>query len=309
MKILASFSFLFLSLFCEAQKKPVIFIPTDDDPSVFKYRYVIEQQKTASGSYPVKTYYDSGKVESEGHSSKPDILIKDGAFTHYYESGAVQSRFSYINGRPMGRKEEWYEDGQIKSSGTFYETDSPMKSVFKLWNYWDANHNQTIINGNGHGEHSEGKSRGYGEIKNGLKEGKWEGVSQIPQLTYTEYYSQGKLSHGQSKDSAGNIYKYTEAHKSPEPPRGLRSFRQFIADNYRVPPDYYSYKKETIYATFAVNTDGEMEDIKIVVGVSEETDKEMIRTLSSYRKKWTPGTSRGVAVRSLLSLPLRIQVQ
>lgn len=60
-----------------------------------------------------KTYYSSGKVESE--ITYVD-RIRDGAAKFYYENGNLKQELTYVNGKVEGLVKEYYENGNLKQT-------------------------------------------------------------------------------------------------------------------------------------------------------------------------------------------------
>lgn len=90
-------------------------------------------------------------------------------------------------------------------------------------------------------------------------------------------------------------------------PGGINKFRQFVADNYRVPS---SFNKDilTIKLVFVIEKDGSMTDIRMIGNGDKALEKEAIRVLKAMNKKWTPGKVNGEIVRSEKTLPIEINL-
>ncbi|MDD2584256.1 MAG: energy transducer TonB [Bacteroidales bacterium] len=59
---------------------------------------------------------------------------------------------------------------------------------------------------------------------------------------------------------------------------------------------------------FRVNTDGSVDNVKVVRGVDPSLDKEAVRVISSS-PKWTPGRQRNKAVRVVYTFPVIFQLR
>lgn len=88
-------------------------------------------------------------------------------------------------------------------------------------------------------------------------------------------------------------------------PGGINKFREFIAENYKVPN---SFNKDIldIVLVFTIEKDGSMTDIKMVSKGDKALEAEAIRVLKAMKKKWTPGKVNGEIVRSEKKLPIRL---
>ena len=91
----------------------------------------------------------------------------------------------------------------------------------------------------------------------------------------------------------------------PDFPGGINKFRQYIANNFRVPDE--EGLKGKIYVTFVVEKDGSLTDIKVQRDLGYGTKEEAIRVLRSLKVRWNPGEQNGKKVRVQYSMPISIQ--
>lgn len=64
----------------------------------------------------------------------------------------------------------------------------------------------------------------------------------------------------------------------------------------------------TVYIQFFVENDGEITNINLVRGVSEELDKEALLFISKM-PKWIPGKRGGVPVRVMYTFPIKFELK
>lgn len=64
-----------------------------------------------------------------------------------------------------------------------------------------------------------------------------------------------------------------------------------------------------VFLSFAVDTDGQMKDIRILRGVHADLDAEALRVLESCTVKWTPGCRNGKAVKVTYTFPVIFQLK
>ena len=89
---------------------------------------------------------------------------------------------------------------------------------------------------------------------------------------------------------------YISVEKYPEyPDKGMNGFREFIAQNYRLPKVPIDLKGNVIL-TFIVETDGSLTDIEVVRDLGFGTGVEAVRVLKKSRKR-IPGVQLGRPVR------------
>ncbi|WP_414656053.1 energy transducer TonB [Flavobacterium sp.] len=91
----------------------------------------------------------------------------------------------------------------------------------------------------------------------------------------------------------------------PEFPGGINEFYKFIAQNYTVPKEKPIDVKGKIYATFIIEKDGLITDVKIIKDLGFNTGNEAIRVLK-LSPKWTPGKQNNKDVRVLYTIPMSI---
>jgi len=101
-----------------------------------------------------------------------------------------------------------------------------------------------------------------------------------------------------SRDSiASGTFDFVTIEKQPEFPGGLKAFYQYLNANIKYPKESARNKVQgRVFLSFIVEKDGELSNIKIIRGVSDDINKEAIRVISGS-PKWNPGIQFGVPVR------------
>jgi protein TonB len=99
-----------------------------------------------------------------------------------------------------------------------------------------------------------------------------------------------------------SIYNTAGIDIRPEFPGGIIEFDKFIAKNFKIPASNPELKGK-IYATFIIEKDGSLSDIKILRDIGFETGAEAIRVLK-MSPKWKPGEKDNKLIRVLFSLPI-----
>jgi TonB family protein len=139
-------------------------------------------------------------------------------------------------------------------------------------------------------------------MKNGIKDGTWKG--DMGGVRYTETYKKGKLIRGES-DKDGKYYHYEASlEKSAEFPGGMQAFYQFIGSTTHYPDSARANNIQgKVYASFVINKDGSLNEIKILKAPSNDIADETVRVLK-LSPPWTPGNQRGIAVRQQFTVPI-----
>ncbi|MBP7500571.1 MAG: energy transducer TonB [Chryseobacterium sp.] len=271
----------------------------------FKFFRIIKDYKLDKESYTILEYYKSGVLKMEGTSKTKEGYPKEGELTYYYENGNKKSVSNYTKGRAYGKDFEWYENGNKKLEGEYVE-DKKNSNHHHIIQFWDANGVQKVVDGNGFFDDQGENESEKGEIKNGYKDGVWEGSFKKSKFSYKETYKEGKFISGVSTDADGETHKYSELEIKPEPKKGIMDFYNYIAKNYRT-PDVQGLKGK-VYITFVVDKEGEIVEPRVLRDLGYGTGKEAIRVVTAY-EGFIPGEQRGRKVRCTYSLPIAIQAR
>lgn len=107
----------------------------------------------------------------------------------------------------------------------------------------------------------------------------------------------------ETHDTIGNDEIYTVVEVSPEFPGGDGARILFLKNNIKF-PETDEVISGTVYVTFVIERDGSISNVKILRGIREDYDNEVIRVVKSM-PKWHPGIQNGKAVRVHFNLPIR----
>lgn len=98
------------------------------------------------------------------------------------------------------------------------------------------------------------------------------------------------------------------AEVDPVFPGGEVEMQKFIRDNFVYPELSKEMGEQgTVYVQFVVNTDGSIQDVVVVKGVSDLIDKEAVRVVKRM-PKWTPGEQAGKNVRVRYTVPINCRI-
>ncbi|MGI4805397.1 MAG: energy transducer TonB [Janthinobacterium lividum] len=101
---------------------------------------------------------------------------------------------------------------------------------------------------------------------------------------------------------ANEPYSFGTVEVLPHFPGGEKAFDEFLNQNLQVPKNVSG----RVIATFVVEKNGSLTNIKIVRSLGEEADAEAIRILKAG-PKWQPGTQLGKPVRTAYTMPINFQ--
>ncbi|WJS96156.1 hypothetical protein NYQ10_06780 [Flavobacterium johnsoniae] len=168
------------------------------------YTRVITNYSQKSVRYVVTDYYKNGRKKMTGSTLDRDVLKKDGEFIYYFKNGAKESVVNYSDDHKNGKEINWYENQNKKSEKQNLWDSKTKKSQTLILNCWETDKTQTVTDGNGEYKETEGFVTQKGEIKNGLKQGVWQGNDLSKNISFTDNYDKGVLISGFSID-ANNI--------------------------------------------------------------------------------------------------------
>jgi TonB family protein len=95
---------------------------------------------------------------------------------------------------------------------------------------------------------------------------------------------------------------------TPEFPGGDQARMKFLQENIKYPASTRHLPDGTVFVTFCVEKDGSITGIKIVRGVHESLDNEVIRVVQAM-PNWKPATQRGEPICMPFTMPIRFTTQ
>ena len=102
---------------------------------------------------------------------------------------------------------------------------------------------------------------------------------------------------------------FTVVEQMPQFPGGKEGLHTYLASNIKYPTDLEGKQgKNTMYLTFVVEKDGSLTYFKILRGLSEAIDSEVMRVMK-LMPKWIPGKQNGKLVCVQYTLPVNFSVQ
>jgi hypothetical protein len=178
-------------------------------PENYTYTRVITNYSQKSVRYVVTDFYKNGRKRMTGTTLDKDILKKDGQFIYYYKNGAKECVVDYSDDHKNGKEINWYENQSKKWEKQNLWDSKTKKSQTLILNFWDPDKNQTVVDGNGEYEEADKFITQKGTIKNGLKQGTWQGSDILRKTTFIDNYDKGILISGVSVDENNVKFSYS----------------------------------------------------------------------------------------------------
>ena len=119
---------------------------------------------------------------------------------------------------------------------------------------------------------------------------------------------QDNKSKSQASEKATQKEAQQQVEVQPSFPGGQDAMSKFLVGNIKYPEE--AMKKNvtgTVYVSFAVETDGNLTDLKIQKGIGSGCDEETIRVMK-LMPKWIPGTTKGQPVKARVTLPVKFKL-
>ena len=105
----------------------------------------------------------------------------------------------------------------------------------------------------------------------------------------------------QSNDSI-----FRQVDKSPTFRGGNAAFYSFFKRSFKLPKTHRVQGR--VLANFVIEVDGTLSNIKLLNSVNYLKDAEALRVIKRSQK-WNPGERDGVKVRTMLTLPIRVDME
>lgn len=302
---------LFLSIITNAQTSKndkIVFLDskwketTSDD---YDYYRIIKDYRLNQDSYEIKEYYKSGGIRTEGYSKDKYNFVKDGEIITYFENGNKQKKSLYSNKILIGKEFEWYENGNPKSVKEFTPEQKESQNKIKILQYWNTDNVQIVIDGNGEYEESSKEFYGKGKLKNGYKDGIWEGWQIAPENKYSEEYKNGALVSGTITDKNNFKTIYTSLGQKSQPIYGFTNYYKNLHQKIsKYKSKEHNFKGQIKYS-FIIETDGKTSEPNVISGINPDIDQKIIQYFLSTN--WTPEIKRGQKIRSKYNQPISIK--
>jgi antitoxin component YwqK of YwqJK toxin-antitoxin module len=269
----------------------------------YKYIRIVENYKNQPDLFIFTEYYRSETILMKAISTNKNEPRFEGPRIDYYENGNKKQESNYVDNKLSGKQIDWYENKQKKSEKEIIWDSKTKDYNTKTLQFWNQEGQQMAIDGNGQFEDSDDKFYEKGELKNGVKQGVWEGKDLKEKFSFTEIYNEGMFVSGISTDANNTKYPYKELITQPTPAKGISNFYSHIGKNYKTPE--VQGLKGKVYTTFVIDKDGSIANIRVLRDVGYGTGIEAIRVITSYGK-WIPGKKRGIPAKTSYSLPITI---
>ncbi|ARV07760.1 hypothetical protein BTO04_14125 [Polaribacter sp. SA4-10] len=234
-------------------------------------------------------------------------LISNGVFTSYHKNGEKSSEGETLNGRKAdGLWTYFYENGkkrseEKRSKETFFNDNK----VLLVMSFWDAKGDKTVENGNGFCEFVSPED-GYthkGRYKNGFKNGSWTAYKGKVKV-FEETHKNGRLLKGTSWNDIKESFNYKKVFTEAYYKKQVKAYvRKYVSRKFE---SSINRAEGNIIITFDISKEGNISNLFIVKGLTQEHNSEVKRIILEM-EKWVPAKKRGQSFASKYKLTLNFK--
>ncbi len=269
--------------------------------------------------------YKNGKLRRSGTAQNRDISFEafgvHGPSFSVYPNGKVARIVQYNKGKITGDDSCFYNNGRLLSVRTYQYKQENGRTVESVMVKELRERDGKVLVSNGNGwyrdtepdslflmgskYHMEPKASESGKIVNGYKDGLWVGT--IHKGSYKETFDVGTFLNGVAYTPDRDSVVYTQQMQLPSFGENIKEFYRFISKEFRYPlAALRNGISGRVLLAFTVNTQGFLEDIKILQDPGFGTAQEAIRVLKKSGR-WLPGKIHGIPVRMFFTLPIVLE--
>jgi len=280
---------------------------------------VYEEKFYSDGSGIIRTKYLNGNINEVIHLRNHD---KEGVHEIYFQNGQLHRKLIYKQNKLMEVVSTFDANGEpvfggdIKNgTGTFrqfdiYSTDSNEKLIILL----ETTHKNGSLNGMAKYYYKNGQIESEGKIKDDNKIGLWKRYNEDGSFAKEINY-QSKLMRKISNTVDLNPYSIhfllninDSLIVNASFQGGENELYSFIGQNINYPKKAKGMGQSgRVFVTFSINKIGEVYNIDILRGVSEEIDAEVIKIINTM-PRWVPGNYLGRPNNIQYRLPIKFSL-
>ncbi|NME67037.1 energy transducer TonB [Flammeovirga aprica] len=276
------------------------------------YFIISKKGKKVKDGFQHTIHFLSGEVYVIYNTSKPNFKApKEGAFVTYFKNGNKKLEGEYRQRLQIGVWKLYHENGQAN-----LEYEIKNKEILLL-NGWDELGKQTLKGGNGYIKYITNKSDNLGltygkalitvegKVKNKQRDQFWEGkYISSGKKYFEETYKNGKLKKGVSWDKHQNQFSYTKSNVSATYPGGNEQLYKHLGKAIRYPQEAKANgERGKVHVQFVVLQTGKVSNLKIVKGVSESINEEVLRVMALL-PDWEAAQLKGKPIKQRMRLPV-----
>lgn len=260
-----------------------------------------------------KLFYDNGNLEIQATYNNDSIT---GNFIAFYKDSTVKTNIEYKSGKPYNIIIVNDSLGKAVSYGQFKNGNGSLKTYHNNGKtFMEEDYTNGLKNGSSITYFNNGEVNIKGKYLNGKATGEWIYYSNSGKILNSKIYktdsteTDKKLKKENSiiENIQGQVLTFTE--RMPEFPGGDAGMMEFLRS--KITYSRATLEKGisgTVYVTFVVTSEGNINDIDILRGVTYDLNYEAIRVVN-LMPPWTPGFQNGFPVDVQYTLPIKFTIR
>ncbi len=244
--------------------------------------------------------------------ANPELSILNGSFFSFYTNGNTKTSGQFLNNQKEALWLTYYENGQLKDSA-YYLHNTP---VGERYSFYPSGKVEKLIAYDSLGK-GVGKYTGYYEdgtinqtgtyMRGERKDDVWKYYYPDGKVSFVETFLADSLIAVQCFDKDGTPKNTCKVNEMPEFPGDLQ---KYLAQNIRWPRglEFKDTNVAKVVATFKIDKEGNIKDIRIVRYIAKAFDNEVLRVIQKM-PQWKPGKKYGEPVETQYTLPISFRVQ
>lgn len=296
--------------FSQTENDKIIFLDSLQMPASsdnYYYKKVIQNFDVAQSQYKISLYTAKDTLVQEGFSLDKENPKYFGIVNYYNsKTGKISAKYSYTDGKRIGKYEVWYENGNKKEEGEYLEDENRQKPDYRINRFLDKNQRSVVMNGNGYYNNDTDNFQEEGMVINGFKDVVWKGENKIQQYTFTEKYINGMFESGVSIDNSGKKHEYSELNEMGILKGGIFKIHDLVKRKIKYSDEAKKQKVEGQIMTISyVNNKGVVTRVEIISGLGYGLD-EQVKALVLKHFKFKPSKFRGMPNNTTFKLPFKM---
>lgn len=279
------------------------------------YIRIISAPDSGDVLYNITELYTDNKKKLVGKSLSDKGFVPQGKILTYYSNGKIQNIIEFSNGKISGDFYEYFPNGILYTHRYFTTpTEYADRNNLKFIN----NYNLLICNdvdGTALANEGFGLYKVYTErfdglleaglVKNGKRQGDWNGVDTALNVSYTEKYEDGLFISGMSFDNLGIKHTYaTQDLVQPSYTGGYEAFIKYLQQNLLSTAKSKNNKTNgRVFVEFTVDLSGRIDSVRTLRSPNEYLSAAAERVIFDA-PGWKPASERGVYRKVKLTVPI-----
>jgi TonB family protein len=276
---------------------------------------IVQYSWPEAGKYKLHEYTNDADKKLMGFAWYADAALQvlDGPFENYYPDGKLKNRGNFVNKIRQGIYESWYENGTLNS--VKYYTNGILTDTGKVFSKEGTLINLSVTDKEGSGIQTEYYPDGSINLTGPLLAGKKNGVWTVKRengtnLMIAEFKNDTVTQTTCFADDGTTLLEgVCIFQKSASFQGGNQGWRNYLTKNLKYPKEAMQNDIQgTVMLEFTINTDGTLEDIRVISSPGQVLSDEALR-LIKLSPNWEPAIKFNEPVKGKIRQPITFMFQ